>query len=323
VSRVSAVRRSIGVVRVGRLGDLVMTLPALDALVAAGVDTTLVTDEHHAPLMGALLPDVRVATPSAGGTFDVLLDLHRTASARRASRAFRAPITVRVEKDSLERRGLLRNPWDRPLALLPRRGRTWPERHLDAARRLLARWDHLMPAMSPVPSRPRPPGSGRALGMVIGARHPLKQWSVSAWQALAHAWRREGGTDVLVIAAPWERERAEAIDEEVASPPLLGLPRVLGRCAVVVSGDTGPLHLAGAFGIPTVGLFGPTPVDAGFWVWGERSRALTVDVGCRPCSLHGAARCRRGRRDCLDDLDPAHVARVARRLAAPRLERVS
>jgi ADP-heptose:LPS heptosyltransferase len=54
---------------------------------------------------------------------------------------------------------------------------------------------------------------------------------------------------------------AQAVPEVLLAPdtPLPELGALLSRCGVLVSGDTGPLHLAFAHGTPCIGLFGPVP----------------------------------------------------------------
>jgi len=62
-----------------------------------------------------------------------------------------------------------------------------------------------------------------------------------------------------------------------------------------------------ALGVPTLGLFGPTHPVLGFAPLGEKSKALSLDLYCSPCSLHGKAPCFRSRRFCLEDLSPGRV----------------
>jgi ADP-heptose:LPS heptosyltransferase len=117
----------------------------------------------------------------------------------------------------------------------------------------------------------------------------------------------------VIVVGPWEQDLlAEILHEpsvRPAPPSLVALPDTLASCAVVVAGDTGPLHLAGALGVPVVGLFGPTPLNAGFWVW-PRGRALAPEVSCSPCSLHGTAVCPRGTGACLDEHSVDEVLRI-------------
>ena len=69
---------------------------------------------------------------------------------------------------------------------------------------------------------------------------------------------------------------------------------LLATCSVLVSGDSGPMHLATAVGTPVIGLFGPTTREWGFFPSGPRDRVLERDMPCRPCSLQGKKGCPHG-----------------------------
>ncbi|MBI2206538.1 MAG: lipopolysaccharide heptosyltransferase I [Candidatus Rokubacteria bacterium] len=96
-----------------------------------------------------------------------------------------------------------------------------------------------------------------------GAARPDKRWVPERFRALAERIGRDGLGRVLVVWGPDELAVARAIGAggaAVLAPPtdLDGLIAVLRRASVLVAGDTGPLHLAAALGVPCVGLFGPT-----------------------------------------------------------------
>jgi ADP-heptose:LPS heptosyltransferase len=81
--------------------------------------------------------------------------------------------------------------------------------------------------------------------------------------------------------------------------------------SVVVSGDTGPLHIGAAMGAPLVGLYGPT--------WPERNGPWHPDdeviSRAGECVCHHKRQCQRGK-PCIDSIDVASVlAAVERRLA--------
>ena len=118
---------------------------------------------------------------------------------------------------------------------------------------------------------------------------------------------------------PGERARADAVVAAsrgfaVASPPtaLCDLLALARQARLVVSGDTGPLHLAASVGAPIVGLFGPTrPERNGPWSAADVSvsRAAT-------CVCFHKRQCLRGRA-CLEDIDVDEVyAACARRVGA-------
>ncbi len=310
---------SIDVLRFGRLGDLVMVEPALRWLAATpGVRVRLVTDARYAGALGRAWPDVEVT--SEVGTPDLVLDLHRVAASRRARRGHR---WIGVAKEDVRRRLRIVAP-DAAARWRPRW--TWPERHLDAAARAM-RTLGVVPGPTPSPRpaiAPRAPAEAGRLGLVLGAGHATKQWSPARFAALAAAW--DG--PVSVFAGPGEDALvgayAAAAGGESAGPApgalpgdlsLDGLIDGLSRCEVVVAGDTGPLHVAGALGRRVVGLFGPTPTDTGFWIWGGQGTALTPELPCAPCSLHGGAACPKRHHRCLGDLAPEVVFAAAEALA--------
>ena len=71
------------------------------------------------------------------------------------------------------------------------------------------------------------------------------------------------------------------------------LVAVVSELDVLVSGDSGPIHLASAFGVPTVALFGPTSPKR----WGPLSPFNEVIVSrleCAPCSNYGGMKCPKG-----------------------------
>jgi heptosyltransferase-1 len=94
-----------------------------------------------------------------------------------------------------------------------------------------------------------------AVVLLPGAGKASKLWPVERFRALA----ARIGPDALAVWGPGERERAEAIGARVAPPTnLRELAWILSRAKLVIGGDTGPLHLAAALGVPVVGLYGPT-----------------------------------------------------------------
>lgn len=84
---------------------------------------------------------------------------------------------------------------------------------------------------------------------------------------------------------------------------------LLACCAALVTGDSGPMHMATAVGTPVIGLFGPTTREWGFYPSGARDRVLEKELDCRPCSLHGKKPCARGG-ECLAAIRPEDVMTV-------------
>ncbi len=108
-------------------------------------------------------------------------------------------------------------------------------------------------------------GPGRPWMLNVGAGWPTKVWPVKRQIEFARALGRRRQPLVLVWGSPAEHDLAEEIAGEAGSglvaPPttIPQLAALLAGAALVVSGDTGPLHLSQAVGTPAIGLFGPVP----------------------------------------------------------------
>ncbi len=90
----------------------------------------------------------------------------------------------------------------------------------------------------------------------------------------------------------------------------------LERAAVVVSGDTGVMHMATGVGTPVVALFGPTVEAFGFFPYQARATVVQRELACRPCSAMGTERCPLGHHRCLVDSVPDQVAAAVQKLVA-------
>jgi heptosyltransferase I len=157
-----------------------------------------------------------------------------------------------------------------------------------------------------------------------GAAWPNKRWPADRFGALAAALRQRSGLRSLVSWGPGEEGLAEQVvtasgGAAEAAPPtsITDLFGLVQRARVVISGDTGPLHIGGAVGTPLVALFGPTRADRN----GPWSAADIVVARTDACACLYRRRCRRTAA-CINDIEVADVvAAVERRLAAlPRAD---
>jgi len=145
---------------------------------------------------------------------------------------------------------------------------------------------------------------GESLGLVPGAAHATKRWPPPYWGQLAARWVGE----VVLLGGAGDQARHREVEaaagREVRSVTEFGFERTLeamSRCAVVVGGDTGLVHLAAACGIPVVGLFGPTTSRDGFWCHSGEV-VEEKDLSCRPCTRHGGSACPHGDHACMEGL---------------------
>jgi heptosyltransferase-2 len=140
----------------------------------------------------------------------------------------------------------------------------------------------------------RPASQGKAPLIVLnpGAQYgAAKCWRAEYFAELADKFMDDLGAQVLISASPKERTIVENIKRYMRHAPIdlsnkgltLGaLKEVIRRCDLMVTNDTGPRHIAAAFDVPVVTIFGPTHPE---WteIYFEKERKVQVKVFCGPC----------------------------------------
>lgn len=146
------------------------------------------------------------------------------------------------------------------------------------------------------------------------ATHPAKQWPAEYWFRLGALLDAAGmnwfivGKSKTPLTNGHERDLTGATD-------LRETCALLDRADLLVTGDSGPMHLACGTGTPVVALFGPTARAWGFYPSGPKDVVLEQDLPCRPCSLHGAGRCAHGF-ECMTGTAPEAVFDAIRAVLA-------
>jgi heptosyltransferase-2 len=159
-----------------------------------------------------------------------------------------------------------------------------------------------------------------------GAYGAAKLWPPAHFADLARRVATQLDHDVLVLCGPSEREVAHEIVRAADNPrvksladePLsIGLSKAsLRRSRLLVTTDSGPRHLAVAFGVPVVGLYGPT-----LPIWGAnptaRETALSTSIDCLGCAKRV---CPLGHHRCMTELSVDDVYRAVAAQLQPHRE---
>ncbi|MFN2570469.1 MAG: glycosyltransferase family 9 protein [Gemmatimonadales bacterium] len=152
-----------------------------------------------------------------------------------------------------------------------------------------------------------------------GAAHATKRWPLDHWRVLT-ARLQKLGYGVVAVGGPGDRTLADALGAGVANAAgeltLQETGACLARAAVLISGDTGVMHMATGVGTRVLALFGPTVESFGFFPYARPAAVLERDLPCRPCSAMGSERCPLGHHRCLDDILPDQVASAVQALVA-------
>jgi ADP-heptose:LPS heptosyltransferase len=148
------------------------------------------------------------------------------------------------------------------------------------------------------------------VGLHPSGGRPVKQWDVSRWSEVGARLQREFGATVLITGSESDRLLAAAVERGLHAPAvdLTGKLSVRETLAVIatldlfLSPDTGPMHMAAAAGTPSVSVFGPSDPARYFSApRGPRHVVVRHDLWCAPCNLirRPPAECAPGPPECL------------------------
>lgn len=276
------------VIRIGALGDVLLTRRLTYSLQRAGLRSTLMTPARHASIlladpwiegiMDSEAPTSAAAFagewPRSAGRFEVAVVISRSTDLVDAARQA-ARVTIQIPPPPV------RN--DSPVSV------QWAE----AARDLC---DPFTGVMAPLATRTQDARVVDATLVHPGSGSPRKNWPTDRFLELSRKLTARGERMVWVrgpaeMAQPdgWEGERLDR-------PSLSTLAATLAASRRFVGNDSGVSHLAAAVGTPTIALFGPTPAS----VWrpdGPRVRVVdSTDGTMNGVSVEAV----------LDALKPAH-----------------
>lgn len=316
------------VYRLGHLGDVVLTTGVLDYWHRTrGISFVCITRRGNAPILAGhpAVEEVveldehelkgldwwsRCRTLALAYSRLGLVDLHGTLRSRILSGLWRGPVR-RYPKFSLRRRFYHRTRW--PSLARPLENLSVPQRYAMALDDAPAPATELLPRIylsdreraeaAGLPPMRANAGTGRPLvAMHPYATHPDKAWPREHWQRLAGLAEKAGmdwvciGRDNAPLFADDDRDLTNRTD-------LRRTCAVLQHADVLLTADSGPMHLAAAVSTPVCALFGPTARAWGFYPQAMHDRVLERALSCRPCSLHGKSQCTRGR-ECLASISP-------------------
>jgi heptosyltransferase II len=131
-----------------------------------------------------------------------------------------------------------------------------------------------------------------------GASCPSKIWPAERYAAVADALVGRG-FKTIVLAGPDELDQrtSRSVMDHMKTPAMdligkAGIPQTASlfrRCSLVISADTGPMHIAAAVGVPLIAIFGRNQPGISPKRWGpmnSNSVVLHKDVGCIECLAH-------------------------------------
>jgi heptosyltransferase-2 len=171
--------------------------------------------------------------------------------------------------------------------------------------------------------RPAATGHGPLVVLNPGAQYgAAKCWVPEHFARVGDRLIEEMGATVLISSAPRERlivaavlgsMKHSAIDLSQTGMSLGALKEIVRRCDLMITNDTGPRHIAAAFDVPVITVFGPTHPE---WteIYFVQERKVSVKVFCGPCQKKTCPLDHR----CMTRVTPGMVFEKAEELLGPR-----
>lgn len=146
-----------------------------------------------------------------------------------------------------------------------------------------------------------------------GATHFTKRYPVSEWKEVLRSSPSDyfyflcGSTSEFHLCEELHRASSSNTENFAGNLSFSSLLSLMMSADCVVSGDTGPMHIAAALGKHQIVLFGATHPRLGFAPMNPKAIVFSKDIPCQPCSLHGGTSCPQGHFRCMLTIKPYEV----------------
>ena len=332
--------RRILLIRLSSLGDILLMTPLVNRLraVCPQAEIDVLINSQYRDLLRSHPGITRLLTFNSeqsllhtvsglrANHYDLALDLHRTPRSQLLLRALRARRKLTYNKRIIRRALLVGLGLNTLRSMTP-----VPELYAAPLRRLGLQGQlgsptmHLDPesteAMEAHIARCMPDAFNRPLlAIAPGARWLTKRWPVERFAAVAQELAQERGAVVVILGGPDEARLASVLCDSLEVPAinvagtlsLMHSAALLSRCRLLISNDSGLMHMATGLRVPVVAIFGPTVQEFGFYPFQARAEVVSEPLSCRPCSTKGSLRCPRAHHACMQDISTARVLAAAR-----------
>jgi ADP-heptose:LPS heptosyltransferase len=322
------------VLRYSSLGDVALTNPVLDGLLAAfpGARVYFATKKQYAPAIQHHPALAKVLTLKGSGFFNLwghiqeirnlnpnlILDLHDSLRTHIISRFVRKAKFLVYDKEAARRRMLVK------------------KLHHEASLHTIQKYLRILEPLGVRPhlkihfqihdskkdeaflrdflERRKISSSQLVVGLGPGARWRTKQWMPERYAELASRLVEDYRCRILWFGSKEEAPLIKSIQDKMRGTPLergiclsdqYSLEQsiaLLGRCDLFIGNDSGLTHLASGRGCRVVVIYGSTTTALGFEPWGPHTVVEVANLPCRPCDVHGKNACPLGHFKCMQDL---------------------
>lgn len=314
-------------IRLSSIGDIILTEPVIRKLkqIYPHCEVSYLTKKQFVPLLerfeniSEIIPfhNYRQTIPDLKSRkFDLIIDLHSKLRTFVIRMLINAPHKVVYSKHHLRRYLLVKKIHKKPVestVLL----------YFNVFRKLRIDkdpTDHYPQLISGKPTGPcidelgtaiNDPGK-KLIALFPGATHPTKCYPLDYLSVVIDELSSERDCRVVLFGSAGEKGIVNRLIKLCSSEPLNWCGRfdlaelidVIYLFDIVITNDSGPMHMAAALKKKQVALFGATHPILGFKPHNDNAVVLQTELSCRPCSLHGGKECPRKHFLCMKSIKP-------------------
>ncbi len=160
------------------------------------------------------------------------------------------------------------------------------------------------------------------IAIAPGAFHYTKRWLPDRYAELAIRLHSEFGSEITLLGGEKDRDVCKYISAKCdfdindlsGSVSILGTTAQIDKCNLIITNDTGVMHIAAARQTPVVAIFGSTVTGLGFAPYRVENIIVEKDVDCRPCTHIGRDRCPKKHFNCMKLISADDVAEAVKKI---------
>ncbi len=256
--------------------------------------------------------------------YQYIFDLHNNLRSRYLTAGLKNSKIFRIDKDIIKRLLLVhfkKNTYDRIIPI--------PERYLQTAKNLQVQddkngleifWKDQIDKQAAALLK-KENVSQSFIAVAPGAGFQTKRWPTEYFKQLMEMIANKEKSDFVLLGNKKERsefselETVPGVHNLAGQLTLLEAAAILCRAKVLISNDSGLMHMATAVKTPVLAIFGSTVKEFGFFPYRGRHMVLeNRNLKCRPCSHIGRHSCPKGHFKCMKEIKPETAYHLFRKL---------
>lgn len=311
--------KKILILRLSSLGDIVLTEPIVRELANSYPDAQIdyLTKDLYLPLVSTFgklnkvypwKDKIKILKQLRTINYDIIIDLHAKFNTFIIKRYLNAPKIVTYNKKHLHRWLITKKISKKPII-------STVSLYYSALDKIGVKRTIGDPKLTPVVKKDFfKETSDLKIGIFPGALHKTKQYPLDSFSKLISKTPSGWSCKYFLLGSKSEKKLANEIKKthhEITNLcgkfNIVELISVIDQLDLVITNDSGPMHIAAALSIHQIAIFGSTHPMLGFSPSNKKATILSANLSCQPCSLHGFSSCPKKHFQCMNDISPETI----------------